>query len=288
MELQILRAKLLLATLFCFALMACEREISINLPPSQPELVVEACINTRFPTMNYVFISQTVDYFNPNLSLLGIYGAEVYITEGEIMGQDTVFDVNKRQTFINGGFDSLGFMPGLYVNPSFMAKAEKPYKLEIFYQGKAVTGVTYVPASVPILQTSIKMEGEDDGVPQGYLSFKFFDPPGPSYYRIALTFNKDSSLLGFGDAFQLRRIDDSNIDNQVREYSFTRSYSMGDTLNVYLCRLGFREFKFWESFGAAENNDGPFATPVKLKSTLQGAIGSFTGYNIDHKTQYVR
>ncbi len=262
-------------------LISCEKEIHVKLPASEPSLVVEGCINNTIQSLNYVYVSQTVDYFNPNLSLLGISDANVYVTEGVISGTDTTFDPSNRVEFFSLTLPD--YPSGVYLNPTFIATAEKVYKLEVIYQGKTVTGITQIPDSTAITEESIQISGERDGKPQGYLSFTFFDPPGPSYYRIATTVNKFSNMLGFGEAYQIRRIDDSNLDNQVREYSFTQPYTEGDTVNLYLCRLGVREYKFWESFASAENNAGPFATPVQLKSTLNGAIGCFSGYNIDYK-----
>jgi hypothetical protein len=40
---------------------------------------------------------------------------------------------------------------------------------------------------------------------------------------------------------------------------------------------------FWQSFGRADNNTGPFATPGAVNSNVNGAIGSFTGYALDFK-----
>ncbi len=90
------RHKLVVFLICAFFLLSCEKKIAIDLPKSDPVLVVEACINDYFPTLNYVFISYTVDYFNPDLTSLGVSGAQVYITEGSIVAGDTLFDPQKR------------------------------------------------------------------------------------------------------------------------------------------------------------------------------------------------
>ena len=64
--------KSILPLLLVIILFACEKEIVIDVPPSEAQYVVEASINNRFPLLNYVFISTTIDYFKPDLSLNGV------------------------------------------------------------------------------------------------------------------------------------------------------------------------------------------------------------------------
>ncbi len=274
------RFKWLFFSLFVF-LFSCEKKITIDLPKSEPSLVVEACINDRFPTLNYVFISQTVDYFNPDLSVLGITGAEVYITEGTIAGTDTLFDTKRRILLADRQFPESP--AGFYYNPGLFPKQGFVYKLEIFYQNKTVLGYTQIPIKTVIDRDEVRFDGERDGKRKAFPSVYFFDPPEASYYRFVYTINRDSLLLGFGASDRIRLLNDELINNKTREFNNYQPLSEGDTISNYLCRLGRKEFLFWQSFAEAQNNDGPFATPVQLRSTLDGAIGCFTGYSIDYK-----
>lgn len=271
-----------LACLFLFS--ACEKEIKVELPAQTNSLVVEASINNFLPTLNYVFISQTVDYFNPSIEAIGVNGAEVFITEGDIIGNDTVYDTRYQM------FDKL--LPespdGIYLNPLLFGLSEKVYKLEIYYQGKTVKGVTQIPVRTNIDTVTVRFDGERDGKRRAYPTLTFFDPPAPSYYRMAYSFNNNPILLGFGAADRIRLLNDDLNNNKTREFSSYQPLSEGDTLNNYLCRIGRKEYLFWQSFGEANNNNGPFATPVQLRSTLSGAIGCFTGYSIDFRQKILR
>ncbi|MBU3663111.1 MAG: DUF4249 family protein, partial [Bacteroidetes bacterium] len=60
---------LLVLLLAMLTLFACEKEIEIDIPPSEEAIVVEASINQLVGTLNYVIISKTVDYFKPDLSI---------------------------------------------------------------------------------------------------------------------------------------------------------------------------------------------------------------------------
>jgi len=269
--------------LFLFS--SCEKEIKVELPAQTNSLVVEASINDFLPTLNYVFISQTVDYFNPSIEAFGLTGAEVYITEGSVVGNDTVYSNIRFQLF-----DKL--LPeapeGLYLNPFLFGQPEKVYRLEIYYQGKMVRGITQIPAHTDIDTVLVRFDGERDGKRKAYPSLTFFDPLEPSYYRMAYTINRNPFLLGFGGADRIRLLTDDLINNKTREFNNYQPLSEGDTLNNYLCRIGRKEYLFWQSFNEANSNGGPFATPVQLRSTLNGAIGCFTGYSIDYRQKILR
>jgi hypothetical protein len=277
--------RFVVASLSClFLLSACEKEIKVELPAQTNSLVVEASVNNLLPTLNYVFITQTIDYFDPKIEAIGLGGAEVYITEGTIVGNDTVYDLRYQM------FDKL--LPespdGIYLNPLLFGQSEKVYKLEIYYQGKTVKGVTQIPVRTNIDTVTVRFDGERDGKRKAFPTLTFFDPPEPSYYRMAYSINKNPILLGFGASDGIRLLNDDLINNKTREYNRFQPLSEGDTLNNYLCRIGRKEYLFWQSFGEANNNNGPFATPVQLRSTLSGAIGCFTGYAIDFNQRILR
>ncbi|MFN4082105.1 MAG: DUF4249 domain-containing protein [Bacteroidia bacterium] len=255
---------------------SCEKEINVSLPGAKQDWVVEASINQRFFTLNYVYISQTLDYFKPDLSLNGVRGAKVYVTEGEIFGTDTVFNIAKRDSFINF-FDSI--LPGIYVNPGFMGKVGKPYKLEIIMpNGDYITGQTFI-RQPPVID-SISYNIIDTNA---FVYFQWKDGPGQDNYRIALWDFPDSLLTGWGAADRFYTLDDNFFDNMTRPFQIFNPFKVGDTLNIYLSAIGRQEYLFWESFRRAAGNGGPFATPINVRSNIKGAIGSFTGYGVEFK-----
>ncbi|MCK6611012.1 MAG: DUF4249 domain-containing protein [Bacteroidia bacterium] len=266
------------------ALSSCEKEISINVPPVASELVVEASINQAIPTLNYVFINRTIDYFNPQLNLNGLNDAEVYITEGSIQGTDTLYSGTRWKFSLLS--DSL--LPGVYANLTFTGKENTPYKLDISMpDGKKVSGTTFIgkPPVIDSMQYWFQIEGKDTN---SFFWMQWFDGPEQNNYRMAIYNNVDSLLLGWGAAQRFYTFDDELINNAMRPFRSLRPYSYGDTLNIYLSSIGRREYLFWESFGSAANNGGPFATPIAVKSNISGAIGSFTGYAIERKRIVLR
>lgn len=272
---------------------ACEKEIDVDLPPAPQSLVVEASINQLFPNLNYVFISRTIDYFNPDLSLNGVRNAEVYITPGIINGTDTVWDTaNRVQMYdINSipFVDSLlrGFS-GIYFNPLLFPQVGVPYRLDIEAEGNHITGVTTIPKVVEIDTVFWKMEIEGPNDTDMYVTFEFFDGPEQNNYRLAIHNDPNAILLGWGTAGSFRTFDDAYINNGKRPYTFFRPFDYGDTLNLYLASIGRREYLFWQSFSQASNNGGPYSTPLNVKSNITGGIGSFTGYGVSFRRQILR
>ena len=291
---------LILTLITSTVILSCEKEIEISIPASQSQYVVEASINTRFPFLNYVFITNTVDYFKPDLSLNGVKNALVFITPGIIFGSDTIFNDTDRIQLIAidtlakliPALDSLiGSFSGVYMNPILLqGKENTPYRLDItLMDGTKILGRTTIPKIVPIDSFSYRKEKVINRKEiQAFLTFWITDGPEKNNYRMAVRNYTDSILYGWGAADFYRTFDDELLNNGVRPFMFSNSWDEGDTVNIYFSQIGRKEFFFWQSFGQAANNGGPFATPGSVKSNItshpsNSVIGSFTGYALDFK-----
>lgn len=273
---------------------SCEKEITVDLPPGKNSLVVEASLNQQFPNLNYVYITTTLDYFNPDISMNGVKNALVYITPGTLQNGDTLWDEGARIQLIDisqiPGIDSLlqGFS-GIYFNPLLLPQVGVPYRLDISVNGQQVSGVTAIPN--PILIDTLFWTQEFDeaeGDTDMFVTFEFTDGPEQNNYRLAVYEGTSPFLVGWGSASFFRTFDDAFTNNGRRPYSFFRPFDYGDTLSIYLNSIGRKEYLFWESYGDASNNGGPFATPVSVKSNISGAIGSFTGYGVSYRRVILR
>lgn len=255
----------------------CEKEITLDVPPSKEELVVEASINQLTPLLNYVVLSKTLDYFNPSLDLNAVKGAQVYITEGTIVGSDTFFDPANQTQF----YDALDtIFPGLYVNPFFQGKAGSVYQLNIsLTDGRSVSGRTNIPNPVSIDSTHywFQQNGKDTNA---YFYLQWMDGPEQNNYRVVLKKGFIPFLTGWGSGDRFYTFDDALINNKPRPFLMLNPFKYGDTVNVYLSQIGRQEYLFWDSFRNAAGNGGPFATPVSVRSNVKGAIGSFIGYGL--------
>lgn len=279
-----MRVSILYTVIALLMLTACEKEIDIVVPGVQEQLVVEASINQKIPSLNYVFINKTIDYFKPDLSLNGLSNASVFITEGSIVGNDTLYNGTRYQFVALS--DSL--LPGVYANPLFMGKENTPYSLDITMQdGRKVTGRTFI-GKAPVIDSLVYWNEIENNDTNSFFWMQWFDGPEQNNYRMALYNNVDSVLLGWGAAQRFYTFDDELLNNTKRPFRTFRGYDYGDTINIFLSSIGRKEYLFWESFGNAANNGGPFATPVSVKSNISGGIGSFTGYAIENKRIILR
>jgi hypothetical protein len=271
---------------------SCEKEITVHLPPARQSLVVEASINQLVPSLNYVFISRTIDYFNPDLSLNGVQNAQVFITPGTVNGTDTIWNRTQTLQLVDIStippLDTLfkGFS-GIYFNPLLNPQIGVPYLLEIDAEGKHITGVTTIPKVVEI-DTVYWRQEVDKGDTNMFLSFEYTDGPEQNNYRLAMLNDSNSILIGWGSAHSFRTFDDAILNNGRVPYNFFNPFDIGDTIQLYLSSIGRREYLFWESFAQAANNGGPFATPVTVKSNITNAIGSFTGYGVSYRRVILR
>jgi hypothetical protein len=266
-------------------LAACEKEIKINIPASKEELVVEASINQLSSTLNYVILSKTMDYFNPSLSLLAVRNAKVFITEGNIVGNDTIYNIANQTQFFDL-VDSL--FPGIYVNPLFTGKVETPYKLDVeLVDGRKITSKTFIPKPVVIDSMHYWFEPNNKDT-NAYFYLQWQDGPEQNNYRVVLKRGFIPFLSGWGYGDRFYSFDDALINNQPRPFLMLNPFKYGDTVNIYLTQIGRPEYLFWDSFRNAANNGGPFATPVSVKSNVNGAIGSFTGYALTQEQIILR
>ncbi len=278
-------------------LLSCEKEIAINVPKSEMQYVVEASINNRFPFLNYVFISTSIDYFKPDLSLFGVKNAEVFITPGTIIGKDTfyneankirLFSVDTISKFIPALDSILSPFTGVYMNPiQLIGNVNTAYKLDISIGNGAtiISGKTYIPKVVNIDSIKYYIEPINGSNTNGksFATFWFYDVYEQDNYKLAGNINSDSIIYGWGACRFYRTFDDEFFKNGAVTWSFFRSFNQGDTLNLYLSHIGRKEYIFWKSFEYAITNLGPFATPGNVSSNINGAIGSFTGYAVDYK-----
>ena len=289
-----LKFKHIIAVLFFLwmSVSSCEKEITVDLPEGNKSLVVEACINQLQPNLNYVFLTRTLDYFNPDVSLFGVPNALVYITPGSIIGNDTIFDTIQRiqlvditslpivNQFLNG-------VSGIYYNPLLAPVVGTPYLLEIFSGNENVRGITTIPKVIEIdtLYYTKEITKKDTNI---YLTFEFTDGPEQNNYRFFRYKSFNTTIIGWGSADNANLFDDQLVNNVKRPYAFLRPFKYSDTLNLYLTSIGRNEYLFWKSYGQAARNGGPFSTPVQVYSNISGAIGSFTGYAVSYRRVILR
>ncbi|MCX6189993.1 MAG: hypothetical protein NTW54_10415 [Bacteroidetes bacterium] len=259
---------------------SCTKNIDIKVPQDDEKIVVEAYINNLYSNLNYVLITKTVNYFNPDFSFKGFGNALVKIGEGKInMGGDTSWTSYTLKTN--------QLLEGFYNNDSLIGKVGSVYKLEIWLNGKYYYSYTTIPDVVPL--DSLTREIVYNGTtPRALLTVHFNEPSTIGQnYRVMLRYSNEASFNAWGDVADSNQsfFNDDNSNGVYRHFTYIRSFHINDTIQYYLATMNRTTYNFWDSYVSARQNGGPFATPIQLRSNINGenVIGCFSGYALNQK-----
>lgn len=281
--------KIAIGALALVVFSSCEKDIEVTLPSAPQEIVVEAYITDFTPLYNYVILSRTVDYFNPQINLLGVKGAQVFVTEGVANGTDTTWDTANKIQLIEVAPDSV---PGVYFNPLLNGRPEHVYKLEVNADGKYVHGVTTIPKKVPLdsLTYDIVINPDNNKDTGKFMTIHFMEPAEKgNNYRVMYNIGSDSTFFGWGSIDNGNSVFNDDVINGVyRHFTYGRNFKFNDTVRYFFSSIDRHSYNFWDSYASARNNGGPFSTPVTVKSNVQGAIGSFTGMAVTYKSIIIK
>ncbi|MDQ3050344.1 MAG: DUF4249 domain-containing protein [Bacteroidota bacterium] len=270
---------LLAATLL--ALSSCEKDITVDLPDPEIQLVIEGYINTGGPA--YVFISNTAAFFAPvdSLSLLSATekNALVIVSDGVI--SDTLVPP----------------VPGIgyfYISPTLIGEVGKTYTLSVRTQsGKIATAITSI--SPPVTLDSIWFQRQSANDTLGWIWARLSDSPlpGNNYRWFAKRLGKDVDFiapigsviedkffngLSFDFAYNRGKKPNSIADDDNNEEE--GFFKVGDTIVVKFASITGESFDFWRAAETqASSNGNPFGSPAPLKSTINGGIGIWEGFS---------
>lgn len=275
--------KIILLLFGVVTLFSCEEEIEVDIPGNANSLVVEAYINDRFPALNYVILTRSVDYFSAAGGYVPVRDAQVFVTEGTVNGADTSWDVSTRKQLVEVRTDTVR---GFYMDPAqlLLGKQNHVYLLEITSDGKSVRGTTSIPALVPLDSMTYTRERKE-----ATITLHYNEPVAiNNNYFIIYRNGSDSTIRTWGFHTGAFTFSDDFINGEYRRQTLFNKFNAGDTVNLWMSSIDRLSYNFWESFDDANRNGGPFATPVTVESNITGGIGCFTGMSTDYKRVVIR
>ena len=275
--------KIVLLLLAVVTLFSCEEEIEVDVPGNANSLVVEAYINDRFPALNYVILTRSVDYFSAAGGYVPVKDAQVFVTEGTVNGADTSWDISTRKQLVEVRTDTVR---GFYMDPAqlLLGKQNHVYLLEITSDGKSVRGTTSIPALVPLDSMTYTRERRE-----ATITLHYNEPVAiNNNYFIIYRNGSDSTIRTWGFHTGAFTFSDDFINGEYRRQTLFTRFNAGDTVNLWMSSIDRLSYNFWESFDDANRNGGPFATPVTVESNITGGIGCFTGMSTDYKRVVIR
>lgn len=250
-----------------------QKDITIDLPPYEGEIVVECYLEHGKPYR--LIITESVDYFGA-VDLPPIPQAKVVITHNGISEQLT----------FQPGFDSTTRKFYNYVGTTIVDSSvggEYALRIEDEASNRLITGVaSFLPA--PQLDTIETTFRDTDTSAFLLTRFQDVDPDKPNYYRIII--NKDSLTGETTTEFSFEgRFKTGNQITIGTGYDFKDE----DTVYVSVFHLDKPYYDFLETVeDARQGNGNPFAQPTVIQSTVDGGLGVFTALSYFRRMYVVR
>lgn len=267
--------RLLLFVPVLVAVAACnmEREVEIELPEYERELVVECFMEVGDPFR--LLVSESVGFYEGGDTPI-VSGALVIISHGSV-----------RDTLVPGVYvDPLGFKVFNFGSTSLVpADYTTEYSLEVVHpDGRTVTGTARVMPKVEMGSLSLSYNADSLAA----ITMHWPDMAGQAnFYRMTLHLgtvfhgdpNRENPLyLDF-------TLDDRIGDGETFTISTLFDFESGDTLITTLYQIDEPYWRYLSSLDdAISSNGNPFAQPGIIRSTVSGGMGVFTGFHYDRDT----
>jgi len=272
-----------------FLLSSCEKDITINLPPSEKLLVVEGHIQTG--QSPYVILSRNSDYYSSftldSLNNFFVHNAIVKVSNGT----DTV-------TMTELSLDTMDISVSAYVGLGMIGEEGKTYSLTIEAEGEKLTSVTTIPFRVPLDSLWYQTDVYPDNDSLVRLMCRYTDPPQlGQYVRYFTKVNNEPYWPGLNSVFTddvvngttfdfpLDRGVDRSNDSTFEYYGLFRK---GDTITVNWSNIDKAHYDFWRTLEFELGSQGsPFSSPIEIQGNIVGGLGIWGGYSPSYKTLIV-
>jgi hypothetical protein len=242
-------------------LLCCTKPVTINLPPDENRLVVEAYLTPQKRLAVALQISTGISSTQP-VKLV----SRALVT----INHNGITDTLRNMPYI----DSANGRAYNYSSPVIMGNDYvNTYTLTVFdsANGKTYTSTTKLlpPAQIDSVSHAVNTNNEVS------IGFKFTDPGAINNYYRRFVFTNERNPESSANFRFTDRLFNGNEFSVFTRFSFKR----GDTVTVRLYNLKQDYFDFLESINTAEDAAGnPLAQPVFAKGNISGdALGIFTG-----------
>ncbi|MES2629816.1 MAG: DUF4249 domain-containing protein [Bacteroidota bacterium] len=318
-----MHTKLALIAGMAFLFSSCEKEIEVELPYAEPQIVVEGKLEEGdFPQV--IFTRSIAYYTNINEETL----ASMFVNNASAsirVGNDTIpllkicladipdslLDEVSQQLNLPPGFDKFCIYTSL--DSRLKGISGKSYELIADVEGKKLTSLTTIPQAVPL--DSLWFKGDNGGDTLGYIYAQLSDPaaPGNAYRWFAQRINRYLSGENAGEEKDLDFIapfnsafNDEFFNGKTFPISYNRGsrpgsekrddtdfergyFRKGDTVVVKFTAIDDAVYQYYRSFYNSIGSSGsPFSTPANVKTNVKGGLGIWAGYGVSLDTLIIR
>lgn len=259
-----------------------EKEISIELPPYDGQVIVECYLEPGKPYN--LLLTKSTGFFDPlqldptqALADILLQNAEVKITH-----EGNIYELN----------NTLGFNPVTATFSNYSLPTNVPFDFDSNFdleintaEGDVITATTRLLPSIPF--DSIVVEFLDTDTLARVLTYLTDDPDTTNYFRRQLHHTRL-------DSFPLQDFlpTDEFNDNNTLLFGTAFEFEPGDTIINTVFHIELEYHAFLNSlFLAQQANGNPFAQPSTLNSNVFGdnnPIGIFTGLSYARDTTIIQ
>jgi hypothetical protein len=307
---------ILCSFILCFLFFSCTKEVEIQIPDSNPQLVVEGHIEPGQPPI--VFLSKSVAYFDPvDLNAFQnnfVTDATVIVSAGGMADTlDLICTDNIPANLRPLVASQLGIDPAVLAelnicgyttfNPLFFGQEGQTYQLRIIRGAEEFESITNIPRHLDLDSTWFSLYGDEEE--RGFINARMTEPKGfgNAYRWFAKREGKDAGFIApIGSAFEDKFIDGQSFEffaargsvpNSTAEDDLNEDrgfFKIGDTVIVKFCTTDAASFQFYRAFETEVGNMGnPFASPTQIRGNISnGAFGIWGGYGISFDTVICR
>ena len=272
-------------SIFMVLFLACTKEIQINYPTVEKQLVVEGYIEPgKYPI---VFLTKSSPYFekidSSNIEDLVVSVAKVSVV---CEGNEEILTLRYNPNY---------FPPYYYEGTSMLGQVGKTYDLKIELSGKTYTSTTTIvdPVEVNSITTILPTTNHI----QKFIDISFIDPPKKAnFYSVYVKrIGKDSIFY----PSYLPTFNDFGFDGKAHTYEIIRSSSPiiktddgsyfidGDSVQLKFCSIDQKQYDYWKAIeGQIAISSNPFGISSSEPPTTisGGALGIWAGLSSKYYT----
>ncbi|MBO9728184.1 MAG: DUF4249 domain-containing protein [Chitinophaga sp.] len=276
-----------------FVFSACEKDISVNLPVQESQLVVEGKFESgRYPE---VVLTRSLNFFSKMTpaTLLNAFVHKALVTVSDGSKVMTLYE----QAVDSGNTKFFIYKPdSRFPGDNFTGKPAGTYTLRIQADNKTYESVTTIPSRGMKLDSvwwNLVVLENDSAM--GRLWVRITDSPEfGNYGRYFTRRNKGPFLPGLtsviddqlvnGTTFEIP-VDAGVNKNEKLDLTTYAFFNQGDTVTMKFCNIDKATWDFWRTLDFAYNSNGnPFSSPTKILGNIPGALGYWGGYAVTYKT----
>ncbi len=308
--------KIILIPILLILFAACTKEVEIDIPGYEEQIVIDGQIETDFPPI--VLISTSQDIYAPtNLdAFLGAFvsGATVTVSDGTTSVQLIELCTDNlpagTEPFVA---EMLGIpeeeLANLHLcaytsfDPAIFGEVGKTYALSVTLNGNTYTAETKIEEPVELNEVFWRPDGEL--TTHGYSWANLSDPPGQydAYKWEVKRINIDPTTgeerdPNFEENFS-PVFDDEFFDGLTFDFAYDNPFTyddgpdeyaglfpLGDTIVIKFSKMDAAVYEFMEKkYTQLATAGNPFATPTNIPSNISGgALGVWAGYSPTYDT----